>query len=60
MGIPWCLVCQTRHESARDCPGELLASGPERYGWRVLVRTPTRAEVYGVLIAEVRERLSRS
>jgi len=54
MATPWCLVCQTRHESARDCPGELLASGPERHGWRVLVRTPTRAEIYGVLVSEVR------
>jgi hypothetical protein len=34
----------------------LLASGPERHGWRVLVRTTTRAEVYGVLVAESRER----
>lgn len=30
--------------------------GPERHGWRVVVRVGTRAEVYGVLVAECRER----
>lgn len=55
MSIPWCPVCQTRHASRKDCPGELLATGPERHAWRVQVRTPTRIEVYGVLVAESRE-----
>ena len=40
MSIPWCPVCQTRHASRKDCPGELLATGPERHAWRVEVRTP--------------------
>jgi len=56
MSIPWCPVCQTRHASRKDCPGELLATGPERHAWRVQVQTPTRTEVYGVLVAESRER----
>lgn len=55
MSIPWCPVCQTRHASRMDCPGELLATGPERHAWRVQVRTATRTEVYGVLVAESRE-----
>ena len=56
MSFPWCPICQTQHATRKDCPGEVLASGPERHGWRVLVRTPTRAEVYGVLIAESEDR----
>jgi hypothetical protein len=56
MSSPWCSVCQTRHASRKDCPGELLATGPERHGWRVLVRAGARAEVHGVLIAEVGDR----
>ena len=56
MSIPWCPVCQTRHASRKDCPGELLATGPERHAWRVQVRTPTRTDAYGVLVAECGER----
>jgi len=56
MTIRWCSVCHTRHVSRRDCPGELLARGVERHGWRVVVRAETRAEVYGVLVAECRDR----
>lgn len=56
MSIPWCPVCQSRHASRKDCPGELLATGPERHAWRVQVRTATRTEVYGVLVAESGER----
>jgi hypothetical protein len=56
MSIPWCPVCQTRHASRKDCPGELLATGPERHAWRVKVSTPTRTEAYGVLVAESGDR----
>lgn len=48
---PWCAVCDTRHESRGDCPGELTITGPERHGWRVLIHTGHRSEVYGVLVA---------
>lgn len=56
MSIPWCPVCHTRHAARKDCPGELLATGPERHSWRVQVRTSTRTEAYGVLVAESGER----
>jgi hypothetical protein len=47
----WCRVCGTRHESG-NCSGELLATGPERYGWRATFETPrgTR-ETHCVLVA---------
>jgi uncharacterized protein (TIGR02266 family) len=48
----WCAVCCTRHGSVSQCPGELLATGPERHGRRITVATQARNEVYGVLIAE--------
>jgi hypothetical protein len=47
----WCPVCCCRHRNKKDCPGELLATGPERQGWRVNVQTPTGIEGCGVLIA---------
>jgi hypothetical protein len=53
--MDWCPVCCTRHESKSDCPGELLATGPERHGRRVTVAAHGRNEVYGVLIAEAGE-----
>jgi hypothetical protein len=56
MSSPWCPVCQTRHEKRLDCPGELLATGPERHAWRVQVRAGKRIEMYGVLVAESGER----
>jgi hypothetical protein len=52
----WCHVCCTRHEPERRCPGELLATGAERFGWRVKVRTHYGVEVIGVLVAPVDER----
>lgn len=52
----WCSVCCTQHDGRRDCPGNLLATGPERHGRRVAVNAGGRTEVYGVLIAECRER----
>jgi len=55
MPASFCPVCQTQHGSKRRCPGELLATGPERHGWRVRVRTSSRDEVYGVLVAEAGE-----
>jgi hypothetical protein len=50
--MDWCPVCNTRHENPRNCPGELLASGPERHGWRIKVLAQHRTETYGVLLAE--------
>ena len=47
----WCLICGTMHDDDDECPGELLATGPERHGWRVLVDTPQGPEVYGTLVA---------
>jgi len=51
MALSWCAVCNTRHEKRGDCPGELRITEPERHGWRVLVHTGSRSEVYGVLVA---------
>jgi hypothetical protein len=47
----WCPTCGTMHDDDDECPGELLATGPERHGWRVLVDTPRGPEVYGTLVA---------
>lgn len=55
MPPPWCGVCNTRHEKRGDCPGELRVTEPERHGWRVLVHTGSRSEVYGVLVAPTHE-----
>jgi hypothetical protein len=55
MAPDWCKVCDTRHEKRGDCPGELRVTEPERYGWRVLVHTGSRSEVYGVLVAPTHE-----
>jgi len=51
----WCAVCNTCHEKRGDCPGELKITEPERHGWRVLVHTGSRSEVYGVLVAPTHE-----
>lgn len=51
MSEAWCPTCCTRHAPAEDCPGTLLATGPERHGWRVHVETPHGHEAYGVLVA---------
>ena len=48
----WCAVCCTQHLSGPVCPGELRATGPERFGRRIQARSADRAEIYGVLIAE--------
>jgi hypothetical protein len=54
---PWCRVCCTAHDGARTCPGELRATGPERFGWRVRVQTRRGLrESYGTLVAPVGER----
>jgi len=52
MSKNWCVVCCTRHRFKKDCPGELLATGPESSGWRVNIQTPSGIEACGVLIAE--------
>ncbi len=50
---PWCGVCCTRHRSGSDCPGTLLATGPERHAHKFAVaHQDGRLEYYGVLIAE--------
>ena len=51
-GDPWCTVCCTRHTPGRDCPGNLLATGPECHGRKFSVAQDNRLEYYGVLIAE--------
>jgi hypothetical protein len=48
----WCPVCCTRHQKKVACPGQMLATGEERHGWRVSVDTPHGIEACGVLIAE--------
>jgi uncharacterized protein (TIGR02266 family) len=53
--MPWCVVCCTRHRSAKDCPGNLLATGPERHARKFAVSQNKRLEFYGVLIAEAGE-----
>jgi hypothetical protein len=47
----WCGVCCARHEQGRPCPGELLATGPERHAFRITVDTPYGSEAFGVLVA---------
>jgi hypothetical protein len=51
MTVNWCMTCCTRHSIEQPCPGELAATGPERYGWRVNVETPRGIEAFGVLVA---------
>jgi uncharacterized protein (TIGR02266 family) len=51
----WCTVCDTLHEKRGDCPGELRITERERHGWRVLIHTGSRSEVYGVLVAPTHE-----
>lgn len=50
--MDWCPVCSTQHAGRRECPGELLATGPERHGVRLSVSGDGIREVYGVLVAE--------
>ncbi len=53
----WCLLCGSRHAPRRtDCAGEILATAPERHGWRVTVESPSRVEAYGVLVAPCGDR----
>lgn len=51
MNLGWCPICCTRHLKGQECPGELLATGAERYGWRASFETPGDIEVYGALVA---------
>jgi hypothetical protein len=53
--LEWCPVCCSQHGDKRDCPGDLLATGPERHGWRVNIQTPTGIEACGVLVAPSRD-----
>jgi hypothetical protein len=48
----WCPYCGSRHAPRRfDCAHTILATEPERQGWRVTVETPRGVEAYGVLVA---------
>jgi len=49
--LEWCRACCTAHAADQPCPGELLATGPERHAWRVTVDTPHGMETFGVLVA---------
>lgn len=52
-GDPWCTVCCTRHTPGGECPGTLLATGPERHAHKFSVaQKDGRLEYYGVLVAE--------
>jgi uncharacterized protein (TIGR02266 family) len=53
---PWCRDCCTIHEKDGNCPGELLATGPERHGFRVMVELPRGPEIYGTLVAPAGDR----
>jgi hypothetical protein len=52
MPSKWCTVCCTSHGEKSECPGQLLATGHERHGWRVNVDTPRGIEACSVLVAE--------
>ncbi len=52
---PWCTICCTRHTPGGDCPGNLLATGPERHARKFAVTGDNHLEYYGVLIAEAGE-----
>ena len=50
---PWCTVCCTRHAPGGDCPGSLLATGPERHARKITaIAKDNRVEYHGILIAE--------
>ncbi len=50
---PWCTVCCTRHAPGGDCPGSLLATGPERHARKFTsITKDNQVEYYGILIAE--------
>jgi len=51
----WCRVCCTQH-TKDDCPGELLATGPERHGWRLLAEKADEPIVFGTLVAPADDR----
>jgi Tfp pilus assembly protein PilZ len=49
----WCTVCCTRHAPGGDCPGSLLATGPERHARKITaIAEDNQVEYYGILIAE--------
>jgi len=56
MASAWCRYCCTRHGPDDACPGELLATGTERFGWRIKVRTNYGVEIMGVLVAPIGKR----
>jgi len=49
--MTWCRKCGAGHPDEEPCPGPLLATGPERHGWRITVDTPTGMRSYGVVVA---------
>lgn len=50
--MEWCPVCCTRHDDGAECPGQVLATGPERRGRTFLAVEGAHVERYAVLIAE--------
>ena len=53
---PWCLSCCTMHRPGGHCPGEILATGVERHGWRVVTQDKLSTRVIGTLIAPAGDR----
>lgn len=49
--MEWCPVCGASHRGGETCRGEILATGPERHGWRVTVETPRGVVAHGILVA---------
>ena len=56
LGKAWCTVCCTRHAPGGDCPGSLLATGPERHVRKfVAITKDNTVEYYGILMARAGE-----
>ena len=51
----WCAVCGSRHDLGPTCPGEILTTGTERFGWKIAVEAGIRAEEYSVLIGPAQD-----
>jgi uncharacterized protein (TIGR02266 family) len=50
--VIWCRHCGCQqHRKGERCPGEVLATGPERHGARLLAETAEGPLVFGTLVA---------
>ena len=57
LDVDWCRVCGCQeHSRGERCPGELLATGPERHGSRLLAETRKGPLVFGTLVAPAGDR----